>query len=203
MIHRGVPTNAPTAFKTPSAFRRWLQAHHKTETELILRCFKVHAAHKGITYSQALDEALCWGWIDGVRRALDEDSFTQRFTPRRPKSNWSDVNVRHVERLMSEGRMKPPGLAAFRGREDARTGVYAFERKAAAFPDESLATFRAHERAWTYFAAQAAWYQRTCAHWVMSAKRDETRAKRLAIVIDCSSRQVPIPALDRRTPAAS
>jgi uncharacterized protein YdeI (YjbR/CyaY-like superfamily) len=170
---------------------------------LILRCFKVQAAHKGITYAQALDEALCWGWIDGVRRAFDADSFTQRFTPRRPGSNWSDVNVGHVERLIAEGRMKPPGLDAFGARKAARTGVYSFERKAAAFSGEWLANFRANDEAWTFYEAQTPWYRRTCAHWVMSAKRDDTRAKRLAILIDCSSRKVPIPVLDRRKPDAS
>ncbi|HVZ77897.1 MAG TPA: hypothetical protein VG818_07950, partial [Gemmatimonadaceae bacterium] len=119
----------PRAFPTPDAFRRWLEANHATATELVVRLYKTRALHLGIGYAQALDEALCFGWIDGVRRSLDEVSFSIRFTPRKPRSIWSRVNVTHVERLIATGRMMPAGLAAYEARHPSRTGVYSFEQK--------------------------------------------------------------------------
>jgi len=186
-----------TSFRSQAAWRAWLQKNHARETELNLRCFKVHAAHRGVTYAQALDEALCFGWIDGVRRAVDADSFSVRFTPRKPTSVWSRVNIAHIERLTSSGRMAKPGLAAFAARSEARTGVYSFERRTELAP-EYATQFRADQAAWEYYQAQAPWYRRTSAHWVMSAKKDATRQKRLAQLIDCSARREPIPQLDRR-----
>lgn len=162
-----------------------------------MRCFKVHAADRGITYAQALDEALCFGWIDGVRRAYDEDTFTVRFTPRKPRSNWSRVNVRHVERLLKEGRMKQPGLAAFEAREESRTGVYSFEQREMKLAPAYVRRFRADRRAWAFFQKQPPWYRRTSSFWVMSARREETRARRLDSLISHSSRREPIPQLRR------
>src|SRR5260370_1060901 len=121
------------AFRTPAAFRAWLKAHHKAATELVVRLDKTHAADPGLTYAQALDEALCFGWIDGVRRRVDADSFSVRFAPRRPRSIWSLVNIAHVRRLIKAGRMTKPGLAAFEARDERRTGIYSFERRAARF----------------------------------------------------------------------
>ena len=118
-----------TSFRTPAALRAWFRKHHGTATELLLRCFRTDAADRGVTYTQALDEALCFGWIDGVRRRVDADSFCQRFTPRRPRSTWSRVNMRRVERLIEAGRMTEAGLAAFHARGDERTGVYSFEQR--------------------------------------------------------------------------
>ena len=112
----------PRSFKTQAAWRAWLQEHHDSSTEILLRLYKVHAAHRGVTYKQALDEALCFGWIDGVARRLDDDSYCQRFTPRRARSIWSRVNIGHVERLIKEGRMAPSGLAAYKKRDEKRTG---------------------------------------------------------------------------------
>ena len=177
----------PTDFKAPAAFRSWLERHHATATELVVRLFKVHAAGRGMTYVQALDEALCFGWIDGVRRSLDSESFTVRFTPRKPRSIWSRVNVAHVERLIAEGRMAPSGLAAYGKREPERTGVYSFERAAARLTPEDLKLFRARRAAWDFFAAQPPGYRRACAHWVTSAKRPETRNRRLATLIEDSA----------------
>ena len=188
---------APVTFRTPAAFRAWLSKHHARTPELILRLFKTRAAARGMTYPQALDEALCFGWIDGVRRSLDADSFTQRFTPRRPRSTWSRVNVAHVERLVEGGRMSAPGLAAFRAREDARTGVYSFEQRAPALDAASVKSFRASRAAWAFYQAQPPGYRRLTAHWIMSAKREETRARRLATLMDCSARGVRIPPLAR------
>lgn len=189
--------SAPTVFKTPAAFRTWLEKNHAKAAELTVRLFRVHAASRGMTYRQALDEALCFGWIDGVRRSFDESSFTIRFTPRKPRSIWSRINVAHVERLLAAGRMAKPGLAAFEKREESRTGLYSFERRAMALAPAYLEAFRASEAAWAYFQEQAPWYRRTSAYWVMSAKKPETRAKRLAILIDCSAKRTPIPQLAR------
>lgn len=184
------------SFRTPAAFRAWLTRNHATATELVLRCFKTHAAEQGVTYSQALDEALCFGWIDGVRRRVDDDSFSVRFTPRKLRSIWSRVNIAHVERLTKAGRMKKPGLTAFEARTEGCTGVYSFERQAMLAPAYAR-IFRAHPAAWPYYQSQAPWYRRTTTHWIMSAKREETRAKRLAILIACSARGTTIPQLTR------
>ena len=166
-----------------------------------MRCYKVHAANRGITYAQALDEALCYGWIDGVRRSVDANSFSIRFTPRKPKSNWSRVNVAHVARLTKAGRMAQPGLDAFARRTNARTGVYSFERQDELAPTY-VETIRASPAAWEFYERQAPWYRRTTAYWVMSAKLEGTRTTRLAQLIDCSARGEPIPPLDRRRGSA-
>jgi uncharacterized protein YdeI (YjbR/CyaY-like superfamily) len=162
-----------------------------------VRLFKVHTAHRGLTYAQALDEALCFGWIDGVRRGCDEDTFAIRFTPRKPRSTWSRVNVAHVERLVAAGRMAKPGRTAYAAREAERTGLYSFERRAMTLAPAYARAFRAHAAAWTFFQAQAPWYRRTCTYWVMSAKKEETRGKRLAQLVACSARRTRIPQLAR------
>jgi uncharacterized protein YdeI (YjbR/CyaY-like superfamily) len=187
----------PTTFRTAAAFRAWLTKNHAKAPELTLRLFKAHAADQGITYAQALDEALCFWWIDGVRRSLDEDSFSQRFSPRKPRSNWSRVNIAHVERLRASGRMTPAGLAAFEARDERRTGVYSFEQRRPDLDPAYVLAFRANVAAWAFFQAQAPWYRRTTAHWVMSAKREATRAKRFAILMECSSNGTRIPLLMR------
>jgi len=190
------PASEPTTFRTPAAFRAWLTKHHATATELEIRLFKVHAAHRGITYPQALDEALCFGWIDGVVHRLDEDSFRQRYTPRKPRSTWSRRNVEHVERLKTAGRMAPAGLAAYDARDARRTGLYSFEQERPDLAPEYLKAIRANAAAWTYFQAQAPSYRRMTIHWVMSAKKEETRARRLATLIECSARGRKIPPLE-------
>jgi uncharacterized protein YdeI (YjbR/CyaY-like superfamily) len=164
---------------------------------LVLRIARTHAAHRGVTYAQALDEALCFGWIDGVRRSLDGDSFSIRFTPRRSRSIWSNVNVRHVERLIETKRMTKGGLAAFAAREESRTGIYSFEKQPVELDPVYAKSFRANQRGWAYFKAEAPWYRRLCSFWVMSAKRPATRLKRLTTLIDCSGRGVRIGPVQR------
>ena len=198
------PTPAPKMFRTPAAFRAWLEKHHATAAVLELRLFKVHAAHRGITYAQALDEALCFGWIDGVVHRLDEDSFRQRYTPRKPRSNWSRRNVEHVERLKKTGRMMPAGLAAYEARDDRRTGVYSFEQARPELAAEYVEAIRANTAAWAFFQRQPPGFRRLMAHWIMSAKREETRAKRLGILIDSAARGRKVPALEAlERPAAA
>lgn len=193
----------PLHFNGPAEFRAWLKAHHRTATELLVRLWKTHAAEHGLTYTQALDEALCFGWIDGVRRRVDDDSFSIRFSPRKPRSIWSRVNVAHVERLTRAGRMTRPGLAAFAARTANRTGIYSFEQAPRKLAPEYLALFRAHTVAWAYFQARPPWYQRTSSFWVMSAKREETRARRLAILIACSAQRTTIHELTRKPKESS
>ena len=181
-------SSAPRAFRTPADFRAWLERHHGTETELNLRLYKIHAASKGITYLQALDEALCYGWIDGVRRSLDADSFTQRFSPRKASSYWSRVNIVKAEALIKAGRMAAPGLERFEQRDMKKSGRYSFERETAQFSPALEKQFRQAKRAWTFFQAQPPGYRKLLTFYVMSAKQDETRARRLARLIAASAK---------------
>lgn len=185
-------TPAPRAFKSAAALRAWLEANHWIEKELILRCYKRHAAHRGVTYGEALDEVLSVGWIDGVRRSMDKDSFSIRLTPRKPRSIWSRVNVAHVERLIAAGRMTDAGMAAYRARDEARTGIYSFERAAMEFAPEMARRFRADPQAWAYFRAQPPSYRRLMTYRVMSAKREATRASRLEQLIKASARHTRV-----------
>jgi len=185
------------SFRTPAELRAWLRRNHAKAGELILRCARAHAAGQGVTYAQALDEALCFGWIDGVRHRVDADSFSVRLSPRKARSIWSRVNVAHARRLIRTGRMARPGLAAFRARQERRTGLYSFERPAARLTPVYGKLFRANQTAWSHFQAQAPWYRRTSIYWVLSAKKEETRARRLRILVDCSARRVSIPQLER------
>jgi uncharacterized protein YdeI (YjbR/CyaY-like superfamily) len=164
-------------------FRRWLENNHDGATELIVGLFKRASGRGGLTYPQALDEALCFGWIDGVRRSDGPEGYTIRFTPRQPGSTWSRVNVRHVERLIATGRMHASGLAVFKARSAARTGIYSFENRPKELPRPLARTFRADEAAWTFWRKQPPGYRRTATWWVVSAKQTATRARRLARLI--------------------
>jgi uncharacterized protein YdeI (YjbR/CyaY-like superfamily) len=190
-----LPKPKARSFASRDAFRAWLDENHATAKELILRCFKVHARERGIGYKEALDEALCFGWIDGVRKGLDEDSFTQRFTPRKAKSNWSHVNIKRVQELIAEGRMHSAGLAAFEARAGVASGAYSFENRSIQFAPELAAVFQANPKAWKFFASQPPGYRRTCTFYVMSAKRPETRERRLARLIELSAQGERLPML--------
>ena len=173
----------PRFFKSADEFRHWLARNHARESELLIGFYRKSAGRVGITYPEALDEALCFGWIDGVKKRLDEVSYTQRFTPRRARSIWSLVNVRHVERLTAAGRMMPAGVRAFEAREPSRTGVYAFEKEAQVLAPALEKMFRARREAWKFWEAQPPGYRKVCIHWVMNAKQVETRERRLAQLI--------------------
>ena len=172
-------TTPAIVFATAGKFRAWLRAHHARETALLVCIRKAGSSRTGITYAEALDEALCYGWIDGVRRRIDDESFSIRVSPRKPKSIWSRINVAHVKRLIAEGRMQKAGLAAWEAREEKRTGVYSFEQDSHEMPAAYLRSFRANAKAWKWFQAQAPWYRRTLTYWVTSAKKEETRKRRL------------------------
>jgi uncharacterized protein YdeI (YjbR/CyaY-like superfamily) len=190
---------APVSFKSQAAFRAWLEKNHANVEELDLRLWKVHAAHRGLTYKQALDESLCFGWIDGVRRAHDDDSFRQRFTPRRPTSFWSEINIRRYGELDAEGLVTAPGRAAFARRDDARSPIYSFEQKRPVeLPPAMVKTMRANAKAWAFWGTCPPHYRRLMAHWIMSAKQDETRARRLAKLIAHSARGIGVPPFGER-----
>lgn len=177
----------PKFFKSQADFRQWLEKNHASKAELMIGFYKKNSGKPSITYPEALDEALCFGWIDGVRRTLGEDSYVQRFTPRRPKSIWSNVNVKHVERLKKLGRMAPPGLAAFALRTPERTGVYAFENSPHKLAVAYEKKFRANKKAWQFFDQLPPSLKRTCIFWVMNAKQEETRLRRLDSLIESSA----------------
>ena len=174
---------APRFFSTPAHFGRWLESHHASETELWVGLYKKHAADRGMTYIQAVDEALCWGWIDGQVRRVDEDRLMQRFTPRKAKSTWSLVNVAKVKALMKTGRMQAPGLATFKARDPKRTGIYSFEQPLAELSAAQLRQFKRTPGAWRWFTAQAPSYRRVATHWVVRAKQEATRVRRLENLI--------------------
>jgi uncharacterized protein YdeI (YjbR/CyaY-like superfamily) len=188
-----------TTFASREEFRAWLQAHHASVKELQIRLDKSHARDSkshapgnGLTYREALDESLCFGWIDGVRRRHDERSFVQRFSPRRAKSFWSRVNIKRYRELEAEGRVAAPGRAAFEARDRKTKGKYSFESKPTGLAPVYLRKLRAQPRAWTFFEGCPPWYRRLCAFFVMSAKKPETREARLARLIAASARGLAI-----------
>ena len=177
-------------FATGAEFREWLEANHETAEELTVGFYKRASGKPSMTWSEAVDEALCFGWIDGVRRGLDDDSYTIRFTRRRPGSHWSAVNVRKAEQLIAAGRMRPAGQRAFAARRSDRTAQASYER--ADVPEltpEQEQRFKQHADAWAFFSAQPPWYRRTALHWVTSAKKPETRDRRLRRLIEASANE--------------
>ena len=179
----------PTFFRTPSDFRRWLETHHETAPELLVGFYKKESGRPSITWPESVDEALCFGWIDGIRRTIDEESYSIRFTPRRARSTWSAVNVKRVAELTKLGRMQPAGLRAFEALDPKRSGIYAYEQRKEGqrLSPEYEAKLEANKKAWAFFQLQAPYYRRTVSRWVMSAKKEETRLKRLATLIDDSA----------------
>jgi uncharacterized protein YdeI (YjbR/CyaY-like superfamily) len=178
----------PIFFETPADLRAWLEEHHQTESELFVGAYRKATGKASLTWPQIVDEALCFGWIDGIRRGIDDEAWSIRLTPRKPKSNWSSVNIARVAELEKEGRMRPAGRAAFERRSEERSGIYSYEqRKEAKLEPEQQRAFEAHPDAWAFFNSQPPGYRRTATHWVVSAKREETRAKRLATLIEDSA----------------
>lgn len=183
----------PKFFKTIESLRAWFTKHGGTKSELWIGYYKKSSGKGGVVYKQALDEALCVGWIDGVVRSIDDACYMQRWTPRKPKSNWSNVNVKRVGALSAEGRMTPAGLAAFARRVPERTGVYTFENPPQEWSPAFLKRFKANKAAWTFWGAQPPGYRRTITGYVMSAKQEATRERRFGLVIAYSAREERIP----------
>lgn len=182
---------APTFFATAAAFREWLEANHSTTGELFVGFYKVSSGRPSMSWPESVDEALCFGWIDGVRKRIDDESYQIRFTPRRVGSVWSHVNVAKAEHLMAQGRMQPTGIAAYEARKEDKTGVYAFEREQPAeLSDNEVRAFKKNKPAWSYFESAAPGYRKVIVHWVVSAKRATTRERRLSQLIQaCAERK--------------
>ena len=189
----------PKFFSTPAEFREWLEQNHDKESELMIGFHRKASGKKSITYAEALDEALCFGWIDGVRKKLNETSYVQRFTPRKPRSIWSLVNVDHVERLIRERRMQPAGLAAYNRRTPERTGIYAFENRPQELSPAYEKKFRQNKRAWKFFEEQAPYYKKLTIFRIMTAKKEETQIRRLDELIECSAKGVRLGLLQKDT----
>jgi uncharacterized protein YdeI (YjbR/CyaY-like superfamily) len=187
----------PTFFATPAEFRQWLEENHQRAAELLVGFYKKGSRQPSITWPESVDQALCFGWIDGVRKSIDEGSYTIRFTPRMG-AVWSAINIRKAGELTKLGLMRPAGIKAFAARDEKKSAIYSYEqRNSAQFPEVFEKQFRANQEAWDYFRSRAPWYRRTATYWVISAKREETKLKRLATLIEDSENQRPIRGLNR------
>lgn len=173
----------PKFFLTQSDFRQWLEENHETASEIVVGYYNVKSGKGGMTWSESVDEALCFGWIDGGRRKIDEESYCNRFTPRKANSNWSAVNMAKVAELTAKNLMRPAGIAAFAKRQERKSKVYAYENDLKRFSDEYEKHFRSNERAWDFFEKQANWYRKQMINWVMTAKQAATRERRLEKLI--------------------
>jgi uncharacterized protein YdeI (YjbR/CyaY-like superfamily) len=186
-------------FRSAAEFRRWLRAHHASASEIWVGFYKKGSGRRGITNAEALDEALCFGWIDGVRHGVDAERYMNRYSPRTPNSYWSEINTARALELIAAGRMEPAGRAAFERRDRARTKAYSFEQRTAALSPTQERTFRRNRAAWTFWSGQPPGYRRTASWWVISAKREETRARRLATLIEHSARGERMPQVTPRS----
>jgi uncharacterized protein YdeI (YjbR/CyaY-like superfamily) len=184
-------------FETPQRLRAWFEANHDTAKELWLGYHRRRTGRRSVTWQEVVDQELCFGWIDSVRYSLDDDRSAQRITPRRRRSVWSAVNIRRFEELDKLGLVHPSGRAAFEARDEARSRIYAYENRATALDEARETEFRRQKSAWKFFESQAPWYRRTASYWVMSAKREETKDRRLSVLIAQSKNGERIPPLRR------
>jgi uncharacterized protein YdeI (YjbR/CyaY-like superfamily) len=185
-------------FANPSEFHVWLEKNHDKASEIWVGFHKKSSGNRGITMPESVNEALCFGWIDSVRRSVSDTSYANRFTPRKARSTWSAINIKRAKELIRLGRMRPAGLKAFEQRTDERSAIYSYEQRRTAALSGAFGTqFRANKKAWNFFQSQAPWYQRVSAFWVLSAKREETKLKRLAKLIEDSENERTIPPLTR------
>jgi uncharacterized protein YdeI (YjbR/CyaY-like superfamily) len=175
----GTAAISATFFATQEDFRKWLEVHHETESELIVGFYKVDSGLPSMTWSQSVDQALCFGWIDGIRKSIDSLSYCIRFTPRRKGSTWSAINISKVEVLSKAGLMKPAGLEAYSWREADKSGTYSYENDTLFLDSAHEAAFKANKRAWDFFTSQAPSYQKAIMRWIMSARQEKTRQSRL------------------------
>lgn len=187
----------PAYFQSAADFRKWLVANYNQASELLVGFYKKDSGRPSITYPEALDEALAFGWIDGVRRSVDSGRYTVRFTPRKPRSNWSDVNIKRVHELIKLGKMAQPGMRAFEQRDEEAAAKYSYERKTCKLDSAQEKQFRANQRAWEFFQEQPPSYQRPAIWWVVSAKQEATRQKRLATLIRDSAAEKRLAMLSR------
>lgn len=177
----------PTFFKSPSDFRKWFEKHHSTAEELLVGFYKKSSGKPSITWPESVDQALCFGWIDGIRRNIDDVSYSIRFTPRRTTSVWSNINIKRAQELIELGLMRPAGLKAFQKRRENKSGIYSYEQRSDTLPEQYEKELKKNKAAWAFFQAQPAWYRKQIYWWVVSAKKEETRLKRLAKLIEDSA----------------
>ena len=183
----------PKFFKTPSELRRWFEANHASASEQWIGYYKKDSGKPSITWPQSVDEALCFGWIDGIRKSIDETSYMIRFTPRKSRSTWSAVNIKRAHELIEQGLMQPAGIEAFAAREENRSGIYSYEQRSPELPDQYRGILKKNPRASKYFDAQPPSYRKAANWWVQSAKKEETRLKRLNKLIQHSADGERIP----------
>ncbi|HEX2967866.1 MAG TPA: YdeI/OmpD-associated family protein, partial [Bacteroidales bacterium] len=176
-------------FKDQNEFREWLEKNHKKESQIIVGFYKLKTDRSAMTWSQSVDQALCFGWIDGIRRSVDNDRYCIRFTPRNPKSAWSNINIKKVEDLTKRGLMKEEGLEIFNKRKVSRSGIYSFEQDISRLSDDLETIFNSNKKAREFFNKQSPSYKRTMTHWIMSAKQEKTRTDRLNKLIEASANQ--------------
>lgn len=177
----------PIFFPTPNKFRKWLETHHESEKELLVGFYKKGSGKPSITWPESVDVALSFGWIDGVRRRIDDESYSIRFTPRRRGSIWSAVNIRRVAELEKLGLMTDAGRRAFAARDEKKSAIYAYENRPRDLAPEMEKRFQANKKAWKFWSGQAPWYRRVTTYWVMEGKKEETRERRLATLIEESA----------------
>lgn len=178
-----------TFFKTQDDFRKWLEINHEKETELVVGFYKVDSGKPSMNWSQSVDQALCFGWIDGVRKSIDKESYSIRFTPRRNSSNWSAINIKKIEDLTKAGLMKPAGLKAFSLRKENKSEIYSYENDTLSLDSNDEKQFRENQKAWEFFMKQAPSYKKAIMRWIMSAKQEKTRQSRLEKTIKESEKQ--------------
>lgn len=179
----------PVFFASQEEFRQWLEENHETARELIVGYYKVKSSKPSMTWTESVDQALCFGWIDGIRRSVDEESYCIRFTPRRKTSTWSAVNIKKVETLTQKGLMHPAGMASFEERKENNSEIYSYENKPKSLSREYKEKFRAREKAWAFFTAQPPSYKKQISYWIMSAKQEKTRLRRLEKTIRMSGEE--------------
>ncbi len=185
----------PTFFATPTDFRKWLESNHDSKSELIVGFYKVASGKPSMTWSQSVDQALCFGWIDGIRKSIDQESYFIRFTPRKPGSIWSNVNIKKVDELTANGLIQPAGIQAFERRQAHKSGIYSFEKEEVKFSEEFEKQFMENDPAWEWFIKMPISYRKPATHWVMSAKQYATQLSRLAELIRDSSEKRKVKSL--------
>lgn len=176
-------------FRTPSELRKWFERHHATATEVWVGFYKKDSGKLSMTWPESVDEALCVGWIDGIRKRVDDISYTIRFTPRKRNSIWSAVNIKRAKALTDERRMQPAGLKAFQARRENKSGIYPYEQRRSQLEEPYNCMLQKNKAAWNFFQAQPPYYRKTVGWWVVSAKQEETRLKRLGKLIEASARR--------------
>lgn len=184
---------APRFFKSAAQFRTWLEAHHDSETEIVVGFYRVESGKPSMTWTESVREALCFGWIDGIVKSIDAMSYQRRFTPRKPRSIWSKVNIRHVEELIAENRMTAAGLAAFNVRTEYRSGIYSFEQPDFELPDPFITELKKNKKAFVFWEKQPPKYRKAAAWWIVSAKQEPTRHRRLKLLVEYCSKGERLP----------